>query len=103
MADQTREEVDAKIAAAEARGDTQIVRLEGKIDLVLSKIDSLNTALTSVRDDYRSIRTNIWIVGLALAAIIIAVAALFPPYFGAGLTIRDVIDHEIATHTGSPK
>jgi hypothetical protein len=30
--------MDAKVAAAEARTDTKIARLEGKLDLLVSKI-----------------------------------------------------------------
>ncbi len=40
MSDPVTQATDAKIAAAEARTDTKIVRLEGKIDLVLEKLDS---------------------------------------------------------------
>jgi hypothetical protein len=32
MSDPTREEIQAQIAASEARGDTRIVRLEGKLE-----------------------------------------------------------------------
>jgi hypothetical protein len=81
MADQTREEIDAKIAAAEARGDTKIARLESKIDLVLTKLDD-------VTKDYRSLRANIWTAGLiiivVIIAVIIAVAALFSAFFNVG-------------------
>jgi len=39
MAGPTREELDAKLQAAAAETDTKIARLEGKMDLVLLKLD----------------------------------------------------------------
>jgi len=70
--------VEAKIAAAEARTDTKIVRSEGKIDLVLSRIDVLSAKIDELRDDNRSVRANQWVIGFGLAVLIVAVAALLP-------------------------
>ena len=39
----TDREIDAKFEAAEARTDTKIARLEGKLDLTIQKIDQLST------------------------------------------------------------
>lgn len=95
MADHTREEVDAKIAAAEARTDTKIVRMEGKLDLLLSKLDYFNERITEVRSDSRGTRTNIWAVGIGLAALIIAVAFGLPALIGFGFQFRDVVHNEV--------
>ena len=89
----------AEIAAAEARTDTKIVRMEGKLDLVISKIDGLNIRFEDVRSDARetratahsdnvATRANIWVVGIGLAVLIVAVAALFPVFFGIGANQR---------------
>jgi hypothetical protein len=91
MADHTREEIDAKIAASEARTDTKIARLEGKLDLVLSKLDS-------VMGDNRVTRTNQWVIGFGLAALLITIAALLPVFFGIGVQIKDIVDHAVETH-----
>jgi hypothetical protein len=92
MAEHTREEVDAKIAASEARTDTKIARIEGKLDLVLSKLDS-------VRDDNRANRANQWIIGFGLAALMIAIVALLPVFFGIGAQVKDMVDHAVEMHT----
>lgn len=83
---------DAKIAAAEARSDTKIARMEGKLDLVLSKLDD-------VREDSRSTRANQWVIGLGLAVLIVAIAALFPVFFSIGAQIRDMVHSEIKTQS----
>jgi hypothetical protein len=92
MTDQTREEVDAKIAAAEARTDTKITRLEGKIDLVISKLDT-------VLEDGRSARSNMWLIGFGLAALVVAIWVAVPSIFISGAQLRDLIESTIkSTH-----
>jgi hypothetical protein len=86
--------VDAKVAAAEARTDTKVVRLEGKVDLVLSKLDEL-------RDDNRSVRANQWVIGFGLAVLIVAVAALLPVFFSMGTQVRDLVHSEIQSQLPS--
>lgn len=92
MADQTREEVDAKISASEARTETKIARLEGKLDLVLSKLDH-------VAEDNRSTRANQWVIAFGLAVLIVGVAALFPVFFGMGAQLRDMVRDEVVNST----
>jgi hypothetical protein len=91
--------VDAKIAAAEARTDTKIVRLEGKIDLVLSKLDSISQTYKDVREGHRSVIANIWIVFAALAAIIIGAVAAAPVIFDLGMKVRETITKEVQERT----
>jgi hypothetical protein len=91
MPDLTREEIDAKLAASEARTDTKIARLEGKLDLVLSKLDD-------VRNDNRGIRANQWVIGFGLALLIVAIAALFPAFFGIGAQVKDLVDASVQSH-----
>jgi hypothetical protein len=102
MAEHTREEVDAKLAAAEARTDTKIARIEGKLDLVLEKLTNVGEQIRTTdahgREDNRSTRANIWVVGVSLGILIAAIAALFPVFFGLGTQIKDMIDHAIDTH-----
>lgn len=86
----------AEIAAAEARTDTKIARMEGKLDLVISKLDD-------VREDNRATRANQWVIGLGLAVLIVAIATLFPVFFDVGLKLGDLIEKKVQTHTTSPK
>jgi hypothetical protein len=79
---------DAKIAAAEARTDAKIARSEGKLDLVLSKLDDM-------REDNRSLRTNINAVGIGLALLIIACVAGAPVVIDFGFKLRETISKEV--------
>lgn len=81
----------ARIAESEARTETKIARLEGKLDLVLSKLDD-------VREDNRSTRANQWVIGLGLAVLIVAIAALFPVFFDLGSKVHDLIDRTVQSH-----
>src|SRR6266446_2917924 len=81
----------ANIAAAEARTDTKIARMEGKLDLVLTKLDAtanhansefvqIGNRLTEVRNDvradYAATRTNLWVVFAGIMGLIVAIALL---------------------------
>jgi cytochrome c-type biogenesis protein CcmH/NrfG len=91
MADLTREEVQLRIENSEAKNDTKIVRLESKLDLVLSKLDA-------AKSDSLAIRTNQWVIAFGLALLIVAVVALFPVFFGIGTQMKDMIDSAVQVH-----
>jgi hypothetical protein len=99
MTDPTREEIDAKIEASEARTDTKMAHLEGKIDLVISKLDSsiseTRQMRADVKDDSRATRANQWVIFFGLAGIIIASLALIVAFFTLGTQFRDVIHAEV--------
>jgi hypothetical protein len=105
MSDITREEIKAEIAASAARGETKIARFEGKLDLVLAKLDSVNTSVSDkindVKDDVRSARANQWVIAFGLAVLIVAVAGLFPVFFGMGTQIRDMVHTEVQSQAPS--
>src|ERR1043166_7319911 len=88
----------AEIAAAEARTDTKITRMEGKLDLVISKLDD-------VREDGRATRANLWVVGLGLAVLIVAMITLFPVVLDLGMKTRESITKETQeqVHKAAPK
>lgn len=89
----------AEIAAAEARTDTKIARLEGKLDLVITKIDAVNenTIATrrEVKDSERAVKANAWVIGIGLLAVIIALAFGLPSIFDLGVKQRDAIVKEV--------
>jgi hypothetical protein len=80
--------VNAKIEAAEARTDTKIARLEGKLDLVLSKLDDQ-------KDDGRHTRNNVILVGVSLALLIIGSVAIAPVIFDLGSKFRETVTKEV--------
>ena len=72
---ETREEIQAKIEASDARTDTKIVRMEGKLDLVLQTLQSTRD---EARDNRRAIIANAWVIFAALVAIVGILAAVAP-------------------------
>jgi hypothetical protein len=91
----SREEIDAKIGAAEARGDTKIARIEGKLDLVISK-------LAEVQESGRATRGTLWAIGLGLAALILAVAFGVPAIYTLGTQTRDIVRDEVKAALPAP-
>jgi hypothetical protein len=78
----------ARISESEAKTETKIARLEGKLDLVLANISAVDKRLSDVRGDIRSTRSNIWAVGIAIATLIVAIVVLFPVFFDIGAKSR---------------
>jgi hypothetical protein len=102
MSGPTREEIKAEIGTAEARTDTKIARLEGKMDIVIIKLDAVNESTLAMRrdvkDSERAIKANAWVIFAALAAILIGLIATIPAIFDWGFKMREVIDKEIHVH-----
>jgi hypothetical protein len=118
MAGPTHGEVDAKIAAAEARGKIDIARFEGKLETLtatlVGKIEILQTSLFSkVEDVQKSIveadrynrNTRLFILGtiitsaLALLALlgtlIVGMASYGDALFSRGMNVRDVVQEVV--------
>lgn len=72
--------------------ETKIVKLEGKIDLVLSKLDI-------AKIDNHSAKNTTWTVGGIVIGVIVGVAALaaavIPASFSGGATMRGAIREEV--------
>jgi hypothetical protein len=86
MAAPTREEIDAKLAAAEARSETRFVELSGKIDRLADTVGSLRTAVTQelgyLRTEMASVKTDnkftrISIIVAVVASVFAALGALW--------------------------
>jgi hypothetical protein len=106
MSDPTREEIGALIGASEARNETKLTRLEGKIDTltatIVGKIDALSNDVSksdqyshetrSVIVEMRSVIVVTMItVGFALAGLIVAIVTYGDAIFGRGMNVRDVV------------
>ena len=88
-----REMVADKIAAVEARTETKIARLEGKMDLVL---EAVRNSREEARENRRAIIANSWAIGIGMALLIVAVVAAFPVFFGIATQLRDFVHDEMA-------
>lgn len=83
MAAPTREEIDAKLAAIEARTETRFVELSGKIDRLSDSIGMLTGVVTDVKSELASVGSQVkeenrftrWTIGITLIASLIAFAA----------------------------
>lgn len=85
----TRDEIDAKLAATEARGETRFVELSGKLDRVLDAVAMSNSRMSEVREDVKGVRDEMagvksdnkntrWTIAVTVvAAVLAALAALW--------------------------
>jgi hypothetical protein len=94
MPNPTREEIDAKIDAAEARTDTKIARLEGKLDLI---VEAVRSSRDEAREGRRAIIANSWVVFGALVVIIGILYTVAPMIFDLGFKWRETISKEVET------
>jgi hypothetical protein len=92
MSDPTREEIDAKLAAVEARTETRFTELNGKIDRLADSISVLRSDIADVKADNRYTRWTIIVTVIASA--LAAIAALWITQanllaaFSAGIAVR---------------
>ncbi len=89
MSNVTREEIDAKLATAEARGETRLAELNGKLDRVLDAVGSFNQKSGDLRQEVHSLKTAIdevkkdnkstrWTIAITVvASLLAALAALW--------------------------
>lgn len=107
MPDPTREEIDAKIAASEARGAIDIVRLEGKLEAFAAtlsgKMDALQTSIQNAAAYNRDTRSLIIASAFALAALIVGMATYGDALFGRGMNVRDMVQAVVHEQQESQK
>jgi hypothetical protein len=109
MSDPTREEIDAKLAAVEARTEARFVELSGKIDRVIDAISRSNTDFTTVagqlRKEMGEVKTDNkntrWtITATMILALLAAIAALWLTQgnllaaFQASLTLHEISNNQ---------
>lgn len=82
--------VDAKIAASEARTGEKFAKLDGKLDLILEKIETVRAQSTDARTEARTTRRTVVGTGISLAALLLAVFALYSNGFNMGTKVGDV-------------
>jgi hypothetical protein len=73
MANPTREEMDAKFEAIEARMETRFVELTGKMDRLADGISNLTTALSTVRTEAKEdAKFTRWTIIVTIVASLLA-------------------------------
>lgn len=82
----------AEIAAAEARTDTKIARIEGKLDLVL---ESVRSSRDEARDNRRAVIANAWVIFGALIVFIGIIITVAPAILEFGFKWRETITNEV--------
>jgi septal ring factor EnvC (AmiA/AmiB activator) len=61
MADMTREEVDAKLVANEARSDAQVAAILAKIDYILARMDEMQQQIRDLKASMNDLRKSVTI------------------------------------------
>jgi hypothetical protein len=107
MSDPTREEIDAKLAAVEARTETRFTELNGKIvDRLADSISVLRSDIADVKADNRYTRWTIIVTVIASA--LAAIAALWVTQanllaaFSAGIAVRTETRESLPTTPPRP-
>lgn len=88
----TREEIDAKIAASEARTDTRLAEMSGKFDLMISKIDSLHNDLSRTE---KRVENAKWTMVAVVIGAVLAGAGLLASGVGIGSAFREIVRQEV--------
>lgn len=99
MTDHTQELVDAKLAAVEARLDTKLTAMDGKLERFLDKATSLNEQLAGevlrmredvkeIKTDNKSTRTTTIVTGIGS---VLAIAALIIGLWAAGISVQQTL------------
>lgn len=83
----SREEIKAQIEASEARGETKIARIEGKLDLVLQRLQHVDETTTKARD-------TTWQAAGAVIAVLGLLIAFGQWMYGSGAHLRDLVAAE---------
>ena len=91
----TRPEIDAKLQAAEARGDTKLAEALGEVRTAFArlegKFDNVNTRITDLQHSTGGTKGTILATGVAVVALIVGILTYGQGWFGIGVTTRDTI------------
>ncbi|HEX8214569.1 MAG TPA: hypothetical protein VF582_03755 [Allosphingosinicella sp.] len=82
--------IDSKIAASEARTDTKFAKLEGKLDLILERVETVKEQSTDARSEARATRRTVIGTGVSLGALLIAIFTLYTNSFNLGARVDDI-------------
>lgn len=100
----SREEIEAKIAAVEARTDTKFERLIGGIEKNTSALMAeigkhslhINARLDAVEKSTGGVKATIIVTAVAVLALLVGILGYGQQWFGIGVTTRDIIRATVA-------
>lgn len=99
MREVTREEIDAKLEAVEARMDTRIAQMEGKLDTVMARIEvqlqSISAQTTSQVGELANTKRELRSLILGSWAIIIA--SVLAIYFGLDASNKSLLSNMLSS------
>lgn len=97
MSDISREEIDAKLDAAEARTDVKFAQLMGELGKINVRLDGVERSTSGTK-------ATIIGTGIAAVALVVGILAFGQQWFGIGLTTRDIVRATITEmQTQAPK
>jgi DNA anti-recombination protein RmuC len=95
----TMSEVDAKIAAAEARTDSKFAQVMGEFRLLNQRFDHFEQRLGKVEQRldhhelvFSSLRLNIWLASATTVGLVIAILSWGTSMFGVGLDAQTIAE-----------
>jgi hypothetical protein len=109
MTTPTREEIDAKLAAAEARTETRFVELSGKMERIIDAVDRSNAEslrrATETKDELRTVNQNLTKEGqdtrrVIIGGIIASVLTAVPLIWATQANLLAAFQSGISLHEG---
>lgn len=88
MADITREEIDAKPQAVEARLETRLVSMDAKLDNLLTEVRHVGETAKEAKSAAASIKWNVFFAALGGVGI---TASLVVAFWAIGWQIADIL------------
>jgi hypothetical protein len=85
--DMSREEVDAKIEASEARTDTKFAQLMGEMKAGFARMDE---RMGAIERSTAGIKATVIVTGIAIVGLVVAVMAYGSDRIGLGASISDI-------------
>lgn len=94
MADVNREEIEAKLAVAEARTDTKFAQILGHVDTLAAdlkgEMKALNSRMSAIERSTSGLKATVIITGIAIVGVVVAIMAYGGQFFGLGLSTDEI-------------
>lgn len=90
MSDVSREEIDARLEAVEARLETRLVSMESKMDLILNEVRHVGDTAIEAKAAASNIKWNVLFTALGTVGVI---GAVILAMWAVGYQIADLFIH----------